>query len=91
MLFEGVVFFVPAKDNMQRYRLTGRDVCPYHKFSTPSGIFCEGFFDNTSLGITFGDRGEKKEYQHRYCCKDWEKCLMAMCITQLVSKHMIFQ
>ena len=74
----------------KRYPLTGRKVCPYHKYSTPSYIACIGFFDNSNLCITFGDRGDKKEYQKRFCCGDWKRCKRAAMLTNMIEKKEVF-
>jgi len=73
-----------------KYRLTGKTVCPYHKYSTASVIYCQGFFDNSSLAITFGNRDDKKEYQRRYCCKSGRRCMIASYLDQLIEHKRIF-
>lgn len=79
-----------SEDKRRRYILTGRRVCPYHKYSTQGAIYCKGFFDNSNLCITFGDVGDKNEYQKRYCCREWQKCKRATVLTNLIEKQEIF-
>lgn len=59
-------------------------VCPYYKKDTPNCIFCISFFEQSSLVLTFGDRGDKKEYQRRYCDGNWEKCIRANLLSKIL-------
>lgn len=80
---------MPVKDK-DKHRLTGRKVCPFHKYSTASGIVCKGYFEKSSLAFNFGDRGDKQEYQRRYCCNEWQKCKRAAYLTALLEDNSIF-
>lgn len=57
-------------------------VCPFYKKDTPNCIFCTSFLEQSSLVLTFGDRGDKKEYQRRYCAGAWEKCRRAKTLSE---------
>ena len=48
-------------------------ICPFYKDETERAIRCEGYISDTCTN-TFKGNGEKKEYKHKYCNRNYEDC-----------------
>ena len=65
---------MPAKDHNGKYKLTGREVCPFHRYSTDIKIACEGYDGNSISVIRWKKKHQKEAWQHKYCEKNCTEC-----------------
>ena len=52
-------------------------LCPFFKLQTKTWLTCEGFFGDSSIGLSFASEKEKDRHKRRYCCRDYQSCPLA--------------
>lgn len=65
---------MPAKNRNQRYKLKGRCVCEFHYDATNQILRCEGYEKFSTGNLSWGDAGDKKRWQEKYCEKMGKGC-----------------
>lgn len=50
-------------------------LCPFYKAEDKNIIYCEGVVPNSTIQNAF--QGSAEKYKNKYCCKDWQSCLIA--------------
>lgn len=70
---------MPAKDKNER-TISANVICPHYRSNTRTSIYCDGFLDNTSLILSFGNTGRRKDYLDRFCRREWQSCPRAIAL-----------
>lgn len=65
---------MPAKNRTKRYKLSGRNICEFHKDTTGQILRCEGYDDLSASGFFWGNKADKKRWQKKHCEKMGEGC-----------------
>lgn len=61
--------------SMGRHFVSYEAQCPFYKAEDKNIIYCEGVEESSSIHNAFP--GSAAKYKARYCCADWESCLIA--------------
>ena len=68
---------MPSKDQSRKKRLTGRNVCPYHRYYTSSRIACEMYRDESCAAIehlVFDSKEQLVHWRKMFCSKRFRDC-----------------
>ena len=59
--------------------ISGKVLCPFFKDAPRErqSVKCEGVESNTAIHLTFGNRVHHSLYMDKFCCKDYESCMLA--------------
>lgn len=52
-------------------------LCPYYHREDTRRLLCEGPAPGVDLQLCFTRRKGYEDYRRRYCCRDWDRCLVA--------------
>lgn len=66
-------------DPEERVRMTIAR-CPFYSRTLPTYIVCEGLTDGGYTSVNFKNKQRRKAFQDRYCCDDWQACLLAQAL-----------
>ena len=59
-------------------------VCPFYRRDQDNYITCEGTDESNRINLVCANKKMRYAYQHKYCCKDYKKCLIA---SMLIDKY----
>ncbi|MBP3538710.1 MAG: hypothetical protein J6J62_02580 [Oscillospiraceae bacterium] len=60
---------------MGRHTISYEAQCPFYRAEERNVIYCEGVEKNSAIHNAFA--GSAAEYKKRYCCAEWDSCLIA--------------
>lgn len=60
---------------MGRHFVSYEAQCPFYKAEDKNIIYCEGVEETSSIHNAFP--GSAAKYKQRYCCDDWQSCMIA--------------
>lgn len=68
---------------MKHYE-SGAVLCPFYHGEVARELHCEGTEDNNVLHMVFWSPSRKENYKSRFCCADYERCLLC---AALIAKY----